>query len=218
MDYLSYLGTDYLCRVEVYGKEYPSVNHAMEALKDRYAGSPDDFQKEQEFIIHELNLCKFRQNPELAVMLMAEKDDNIIATGGYNLLRVKNALLMELVEKGSWEGCTLRAKISVRAGRTIQINIADKTMAYRLSNYKVACACMQMNPEDFKYFKDFDGEIEYEKHLMSEVEFVDALSDIEEVLSDDPELMEYYTKDLVRYYLRDLGNEDAAEALIYCGF
>ena len=215
---MDYLGTDYLCKVEIYGKEYPSVNHAMEALKDRYAGSPDDFQKEREFILHELNLCKFRQNPELAVMLMAEGDDNIIATGGYNLLCVKNTLLTELVAKGNSESCTLHAKIKVRAGRTIRINIVDKTMIYRLDNYKVACACMQMNPEDFKYFKAFDGDIKYAKHLMSEAEFVDALSDIEETLSDDPESMEYYTKDLVRYYLRDLGNGDAAEALIYCGF
>lgn len=216
---VDYLGVDYPCDITLYGKKYSSAWEALKAMKDLYRSYGKDFEKVKDYVLHEIQLCKFRQNEELGIMLMVTEDAEVSRIGGYNLLRVKNSLLIGMMNSNDDNTETRKAHLRTVAGNTIEIDILGNKMQYPMDAFRVACAFMQMAVEEYKYFSNWEGDITFKRHLMSEAEFIEALADLQEVYAeDDQEMLGWLSKDLVRYYLRDIGNQDAAEALIYNGF
>lgn len=189
---------------------------------------------ERETIMFTINMTKFQQNTDLGLALMNTGREELVFENLYGdkywgtvdgvgdnklgkiLMYIRDILLSSVASENG-ESAKMQAKIHV-SDYQIDIELGNAVMSYPCSAYMIACAFMQMAPSEYVYFNDCELTVKYDKHFLTEEEFIEALSDITDKFEEDSDMISYLSKDLVRYYLRDLGKTYASEALIYNGF
>lgn len=209
MDKSSVLSMDYPCKVYYDSKVFDS---AQEVFLELLAKTGN-----RALAAYQANMLKFSQNASESFTLINAKSGDVL-TGDPD---VDSALLMcrefILSQAGAEEDKLLTAKIHVE-NDIIMMETEDGYASYNVVDKRIACAYMRMNESEFYYSPGDETTIEYHPHLLDEITFVDILSDIQSFHADEPDMIDYLSKDMVRYFLRDQGYDAGEQALIYCGF
>lgn len=218
-----------------------SGDEAYVAGHDTRKKCRDDWKNMRDAIITTVLMGKYMQNPDLKIALLNTGNAKIsyvnnqgdtywgVVDGvgedrlGKITMSIRDLLIVDTdVNISIPDKHNLSARICVH-GDTIYVYDVDGTTEYPLCLYRLACAYINMNADDFIANTDNSIKtIRYTKNILTEGEFVDILDSITSNFQfedpDDKDLIHYYVKDAVKYYLRDLGLDRSVEALTYAGF
>lgn len=206
---LDFIKMEYRCPVTVCGTVFQSAFDAYKFIATKRGFNV--------LSMMQANLLKFEQNENLAIMLLNLDDEALSIKDNELGIVLKNIRDIIQSETTELQEDILSASIKV-SNDIISVQGQFGSSSFNLVDKRVACAFLQMDEKDFYYNPCEETTVEYRRKLLDEPTFVDILSDLQTFHFDDDEMLDYLSKDMVRFYLRDAGYSAASEALLYCGF